>query len=78
MKIEYSETAGALYVYLQEVDVCRSVETVEGVVVDLDSDGGVVGVEILNVSTKAISDIEVVMLDSLCDESPSLVEDDVD
>ena len=78
MKIEYSETAGALYVYLQEVEVCRSVETVEGVVVDLDSDGGVVGVEILNIGAKAVSDIEVVMLDTAFGESPSLIEHDVD
>jgi uncharacterized protein YuzE len=52
MKIEYSEDVDALYVYLQEVEVARSVEPGDGIVVDYDASGAIVGVEILDASDR--------------------------
>lgn len=52
MKIEYSKKADALYVYFREVKVARSKEVEEGVVVDLDKKGHIVGVEILDASKR--------------------------
>ena len=52
MKIEYSREADALYVYFREVDVAKSKEVEEGVVIDLDKDGHIVGIEILDASKR--------------------------
>ena len=50
MKIEYSKTADALYVSFREVEVARSREIEEGVVLDFDKENQLVGVEILDAS----------------------------
>lgn len=52
MKIEYSKEADALYVYFREVEVAKSKEVEEGVVVDLDNEGHIVGIEILDASKR--------------------------
>ena len=52
MKIEYDLDVDALYVYLREVEVARSVEPDDGVIVDLDESGDVVGVEFLHASER--------------------------
>ena len=48
MKIEYSKEADALYVYFKAAEVAKSKEVEEGVVVDFDSEGHVIGIEILD------------------------------
>ena len=52
MKIEYSHTADALYVYFREVEAARSDDIAEGVVVDFDAQGQIVGIEILDVRSR--------------------------
>ena len=52
MKIEYSKTADALYVFFREIKVARSEDIQDGVVVDFDEEGQLVGIEILDVSSK--------------------------
>ncbi len=52
MKIEYSKEADALYVYFREVEVAKSKEVEEGVVIDLDENGHIVGIEILDASKR--------------------------
>lgn len=52
MKIEYSKEADALYVYFREVNVAKSKEIEEGVVVDLDDKNHIVGIEILDASKR--------------------------
>ena len=65
MKIEYSTDVDALYVYFQEVEVVRSVEPDDGVVVDLDERGDVVGVEFLDASARFDSaDAALMLVDS--------------
>ena len=65
MKIEYSADVDALYVYLQEVEVARSVEPDDGIVVDLDESGDVVGVELLDASTRFDgADVALMLADS--------------
>ena len=48
MKIEYSKEADALYVYFREVEVAKSKEIEEGVIVDFDEKPHIVGIEILD------------------------------
>ena len=66
MKIEYSKTADALYVYFREIEVARSEDVQDGVVVDFDDDGQIVGVEILDVSSKlSLADLTNVSIENL-------------
>ena len=52
MKIEFSKEADALYVHFREVDVARSKEIEDGVIIDFDGKGHIVGIEILDVSQR--------------------------
>lgn len=66
MKIEYSKTADALYVYFREVEAARSVDIQEGVVVDFDVQGQIVGIEILDVSSiLSLTDLVNVSIENL-------------
>jgi uncharacterized protein YuzE len=58
MKIEYSKSVDALYIRLREVEICDSVDIEEGVTIDLDGEGHIVGIEILDATEKMdISDL---------------------
>lgn len=48
MKIEYDKFANALYIRLQSKERGRTVEINENLNLDLDEEGKVIGVEILN------------------------------
>lgn len=50
MRIEYDPEADALYIHLRDVAVGDSVDIEEGVTVDLDPQGHIVGIEILDAS----------------------------
>ena len=59
MKIEYSADEDALYIYLKEVEVSRSEDVDEGVVADYDAMDVVVGIEVLDASSRIdVSDCE--------------------
>ncbi|MEK6764656.1 MAG: DUF2283 domain-containing protein [Planctomycetota bacterium] len=70
MKIEYSKKADAIYVYFKESFVAKSKEVEEGVVVDFDNKGGLIGIEVLDVSQRfSLSDIVNVSIENLPLES---------
>lgn len=72
MKIEYDKDADALYVLLREVPVVRSREVEEGVVIDLDGDGHIVGIEVLDASQRlSTADLVNVTIENLPIEIPS-------
>ena len=48
MKIEYDRQVDALYILLRNVAPADSADIEEGVTVDLDSNGHIVGIEILD------------------------------
>ena len=52
MKIEYSKEVDALYIRLREAKIADSMDIEEGVTVDLDDNGHIVGIEILDASEK--------------------------
>ena len=59
MKFEYSKGEDALYVYFKEVEVSRSEDVDEGVIVDYDARGDAVGIEVLDASSRIdMSDYE--------------------
>jgi uncharacterized protein YuzE len=52
MKIEYSKHIDALYIRLREAGIADSIDIEEGVTADLDEQGHIVGLEILDASEK--------------------------
>jgi uncharacterized protein YuzE len=66
MKIEYSKEADAIYVYFKEEYVAKSKEIEDGVVVDFDEKGQLIGIEVLDVSQRfSLSDIVNVNIENL-------------
>ncbi len=66
MKIEYSKEADALYVYFKEELVAKSKEIEDGVVIDFDEKGQLIGIEVLDVSQRfSLSDIVNVNIENL-------------
>ncbi len=52
MRIEYSKDVDALYIRLREAKIVDSMDVEEGVTIDLDEKGHIVGIEILDASEK--------------------------
>ena len=66
MKIEYSKDADAIYVYFKEDIVASSKEIEDGVVIDFDAKGQLIGIEVLDVSQRfSLSDIVNVNIENL-------------
>jgi uncharacterized protein YuzE len=66
MKIEYSKEADAIYVYFKEDFVAKSKEIEDGVVIDFDEKGQLIGIEVLDVTQRfSLSDIVNVNIENL-------------
>ena len=72
MQIEYGADVDALYVYLRKVAVARTAEPRDGIAVDYDANGRVVGVEILDASARFGSTDSALMLK---DSGPEYTQD---
>jgi uncharacterized protein YuzE len=58
MRIEYDRDVDALYIYIQTRESCKTIEIQDGLNIDLDQDGRLVGIEILDATKKySMSDI---------------------
>jgi len=69
MKIEYDREVDALYVRLQEKFVAKTVEVDEGINIDFDDDGRLIGLEILDATERyALSDIFNISTENLFPE----------
>lgn len=66
MKISYDPEADAIYIELRDVKPADSRDIEEGVTVDLDADGHVVGIEILDaqerIGTESLDSVVVEVL----------------
>jgi uncharacterized protein YuzE len=70
MKIEYDKEVDALYIRLQEKHVNRTVEIEDGINIDLDKNGKLIGIEILNATDRySLSDIFNIATENLILES---------
>ncbi|ODS34260.1 MAG: hypothetical protein SCARUB_00634 [Candidatus Scalindua rubra] len=70
MKIEYSKEADAIYVYFKEEYVAKSKEIEDGIVIDFDEKGQLVGIEVLDATKRfKLSDIVNVNIENLPIES---------
>ena len=61
MKIEYDEQADAMYITLRAGTVAESDEVRPGVVLDFDSNDGVLGIELIDVSDRTDNPRELAM-----------------
>ena len=52
MKIEYDKEVDALYIRIQEKEVARTQEVSDGVNLDFDGDGRLIGLEVLSASKR--------------------------
>ena len=58
MKIEYDREADAVYIYLQEKEVVKTIELSDVVKVDLDGEGNLIGIEVLDATQRySLADI---------------------
>ncbi len=66
MRIEYDREVDALYLRLQEKYVARTIEIEEGLNLDLDEDGKLIGLEVLDATERySLSDIFNVATENL-------------
>jgi uncharacterized protein YuzE len=66
MKIEYSKNIDALYIKLRDAKITDSMDIEEGVTIDLDEKGHIVGIEILDASEKLeLSDLVNISIENL-------------
>jgi uncharacterized protein YuzE len=61
MKIEYDQQADAMYIRLRAGSVAESDEVRQGLVLDFDVEGQVLGIEILDVSKRTDNPREIAM-----------------
>ena len=52
MRIEYSKGVDALYIHLRDAPVAESRDIQEGVTLDFDADGRLIGLEVLDASER--------------------------
>jgi uncharacterized protein YuzE len=70
MKIEYDREVDALYIRIQEKEVSRTRELEEGVNLDLDDQGKIIGLEIIGAIEKyGRSDIFSISTENLIPEA---------
>jgi uncharacterized protein YuzE len=52
MKIEYDREVDAVYIYIQHKEVAKTIEISDGVNIDLDEDGKLIGIEIIDATER--------------------------
>jgi uncharacterized protein YuzE len=73
MRIEYDREVDALYVRLQEKYVDRTVEIEEGLNIDLDENGKLIGLEILDATERySLTDIFNISTENLILENKKI------
>jgi uncharacterized protein YuzE len=66
VKIEYDKEADALYIQLKETRVFDNIDIEDGVTIDIDEKGHIIGIEILD-ATKKLSrkDLSNIIIENL-------------
>lgn len=52
MKIQYDKEADAMYIYLKHAKIVKTIKMKDRLIVDIDKDGKIVGLEILDMSSQ--------------------------
>lgn len=73
MKIEYDNQVDAIYIRLQEKYVTRTVEIEDGLNIDLDENGKLIGLEVLNATERyALTDLFNISTENLYLENKAI------
>ena len=79
MRIEYDREADAVYIYLQEKEVSRTIELSHGVNIDLDAQDRLIGIEVLDATQHySLSDIFNLRTENLVLDESLLAKQSVD
>ncbi len=74
MKIEYDKEVDALYIRIQEKKVARTREIEEGINLDMDAEGRIIGLEIIGATERySMEDIFNLSTENLILEKPGRV-----
>ena len=66
MKIEYDRQVDAVYIYLQQKEVAKTIELSDVVKVDLDEEGNLIGIEVLEATQRySLADIYNISTENL-------------
>ena len=66
MKIEYDPEADALYIQIREAHPSDNIDIEDGVTVDIDADGHIVGLQVLDASKRlSPSDLASITIEKL-------------
>ena len=60
MLISYDKMADAMYIKLNEKKYAQNKRIMDGIALDLDADGDIIGIEILHVSTRVTNPYEII------------------
>ena len=79
MRIEYDREADAVYIYLQEKQVSKTIELSHGVNIDLDAQDRLIGIEVLDATQHySLSDIFNLQTENLVLDQSLLAKQSVD
>jgi len=79
MRIEYDREADAVYIYLQEKEVSKTIELSHGVNIDLDAQDRLIGIEVLDATQHySLSDIFNLRTENLVLDESLLAKQSVD
>ena len=71
MKIEYDKEVDAVYIRIQEKEVAHTKEIEEGINLDIDNEGKIIGLEIIGATERYdLKDIFNVSMENLILEEP--------
>lgn len=71
MKIEYDREVDALYIRIQEKEISKTKEVAEGINLDMNEEGKIIGLEIIGATERyALKDILNISTENLMLEGP--------
>jgi uncharacterized protein YuzE len=65
MKINYDKISDAIYFFLKKGKVKKTVKMDDRLIVDIDSKGNILGIEMLNASTQSTLDIKKIQKEGI-------------
>ena len=66
MKIEYDREVDAIYIYMQQKEVAKTIELSDVVKIDLDDEGNLIGIEVLDATKRySLADIYNISTENL-------------
>jgi uncharacterized protein YuzE len=65
MKINYDKISDAIYLFLKKGKIKKTIKMEDRLIVDIDSKGNILGIEMLNASTQSTLDIKKIQKEGI-------------